>query len=55
MKVELLRDTIVRFAKGATLDVSEQEGARLVALGNAKAIDDKPKAEAKPKAKTKKA
>lgn len=48
MRVELLHDTVVRFPKGAVLEVSEAEAKRLIAFGNAK------KAEAKAEKKTKK-
>ena len=46
MKVELTRDTAVRFAKGTVLEVSEQEASRLIAFNNA--VEVKAKAEAKP-------
>ena len=51
MKVKLTHDTVVRFAKGTVLEVSEQEASRLIAFNNA--VEVKEKAEAKP-AKTKK-
>lgn len=35
MKVKVLRDTIVRFPAGTVLDVTGEEGKRLIALGNA--------------------
>ena len=35
MKVEILRDTIVRFPAGAVIDVADDEGARLISFGNA--------------------
>jgi hypothetical protein len=46
MKVKLTNDTIVRFARGTVLEVSEQEASRLISLKNAVAV--KEKAEAKP-------
>ena len=39
MKVELKRDTIVRFPKGTVLEVSDEEAARLIAFGNAVVIE----------------
>lgn len=45
MKVKLTNDTIVRFAKGTVLEVSEQEASRLIAFNNAVAVKT---AEAKP-------
>ena len=45
MKVELTRDTAVRFAKGTVLEVSDQEASRLIAFNNAvevKAAEAKP-------------
>lgn len=47
MKVQLTRDTAVRFDKGAVLEVSEQEAARLVAFKLAEEVKAK-KAETKP-------
>ena len=47
MKVKLTRDTVVRFAKGAVLEVSEQEASRLFAFHNAVKVEEK-KAAAKP-------
>ena len=46
MKVELLHDTAVRFAKGTVLEVSDAEASRLIAFNNA--VEVKAKAEAKP-------
>lgn len=46
MKVKLTNDTIVRFARGTVLEVSEQEASRLISLNNA--VEVKEKAEAKP-------
>lgn len=47
MKVELINDTVVRFAKGTVLEVSDEEASRLIAFNNAvKAKAEK--AEAKP-------
>ncbi len=51
MKVKLVNDTVVRFAKGTTLDVSDEEGKRLIAFGNA--VEEEKKAEAKPAKKKK--
>lgn len=54
MKVELVNDTVVRFAKGTVLEVSDEEASRLIAFNNAVEVKAKAeKAEAKP-AKTKK-
>ena len=47
MKVKLTNDTIVRFAKGTVLEVSDQEASRLIAFNNAVKVEEK-KAEAKP-------
>lgn len=46
MKVELKRDTVVRFSKGTVLEVSEEEASRLIAFGNAVAVKE-PKPETK--------
>ncbi len=46
MKVKLTNDTIVRFAKGSVLEVSDTEASRLIALNNAVKVEEK--AEAKP-------
>lgn len=46
MKIELKRDTIVRFSKGTVLEVSEKEASRLIAFGNAVAVKE-PKLETK--------
>lgn len=46
MKVELLRDTVVHFAKGAVLEVSDKEASRLIAFNNAVRVEEK-KTEAK--------
>lgn len=43
MKVKVLRDTIVRFPAGSVLDVTGEEGKRLIALGNAAEVKEKPK------------
>ena len=52
MKVKLLRDTIVRFPVGAEIEVSEEEGARLIAFLTAEKVEaEKPKAEKKTKGK----
>lgn len=58
MRVRLVRDALVRVEKGAILDVSEKEAARLAAFNNAVLVveDPKPaKAAAKAPAKKKKA
>lgn len=47
MKVKLTHDTVVRFAKGTVLEVSEEEASRLFAFKNAVEV----KEEAKPKKK----
>lgn len=52
MKVKLLHDTTVRFAKGTVLEVSEQEASRLIAFNNAVKAEAKT-AEAKPARKKK--
>lgn len=52
MKVKLINDTVVRFAKDTVLEVSDQEASRLIAFNNAVEVKDK-KSAAKP-AKTKK-
>ena len=52
MKVKLTNDTVVRFAKGSVLEVSDKEASRLIAFNNAVKVEEK-KAEAKP-AKSKK-
>lgn len=46
MTVKLTRDTVVRFAKGTVLEVSDEEASRLFAFNNA--VEVKAKAEAKP-------
>lgn len=45
-KVELLRDTVVRFAKGTVLEVSDAEASRLIAFKTAVRVEEK-KTEAK--------
>lgn len=45
--VKLTHDTIVRFAKGSVVTVSDEEAARLIAFNNAVIVKEK-KAEAKP-------
>lgn len=52
MLVKLTNDTIVRFAKGSVLEVSDQEASRLIAFNNAVKVEKK--VEAKPAKKTKK-
>lgn len=54
MKVELKRDTIVRFSKGAVLEVSEEEASRLIAFGNAVAVEKEEPKKAESKRSTKK-
>lgn len=50
MTVELLRDTIVKFPQGTVLEVSEEEGKRLMAFNNAKPVEKSaPKKAAKKK------
>ena len=46
MKVELLHDAVVRFAKGSVLEVSEVEASRLIAFKTAVRVKEK-KTEAK--------
>ena len=46
MKVEILRDTVVRHPKGEIVEVSEQEAARLIVFGNAKKVEVKAEAPA---------
>lgn len=41
MKVELTNDTVVRFAKGTVLEVSEAEALRLIAFKNAVKVEEK--------------
>lgn len=52
MKVELTNDTVVRFAKGTVLEVSDEEASRLIAFNNAVKVEEK-KAAAKPAKKSK--
>lgn len=40
IKVEILRDTIVRMPKGATIEVTDEEAKRLAAFGNAKEVKE---------------
>lgn len=47
MLVKLTRDTVVRFAKGLVLEVSDEEASRLLAFNNAVKVEEK-KAAAKP-------
>lgn len=47
MLVKLTRDTVVRFAKGSVLEVSDEEASRLLAFNNAVKVEEK-KAAAKP-------
>lgn len=46
VKVELLNDAVVRFAKGTVLEVSEAEASRLIAFKSAVRVEEK-KTEAK--------
>lgn len=41
MMVKILRDTIVRMSKGAVIEVSDKEAARLAAFGNAELVPEK--------------
>lgn len=41
MLVKLTNDTVVRFAKGTVLEVSEQEASRLIAFNNAVEVKEK--------------
>ena len=41
MIVKILRDTIVRMPKGAVIEVSDKEAARLAAFGNAEPVPEK--------------
>lgn len=43
MKIELTKDTAVRFAKGTVLEVTEEEARRLMMLRNAKEVTEKKK------------
>ena len=52
MKVKLTNDTVVRFAKGTVLEVSDQEASRLIAFNNAVKVEEK-KAAANPTKKSK--
>lgn len=47
MLVKLTNDTVVRFAKGSVLEVSDEEASRLLAFNNAVKVEEK-KAAAKP-------
>lgn len=47
MRVKLLHDTFVKFETGATLEVTEEEGKRLVAFALAR--EEKPKEKKKKK------
>lgn len=49
MKIKLTRDTIVRHKGGEILEVSEEEGRRLIAFGLASAHEEKPKKTTKKK------
>ena len=41
MKVKLTHDTIVRFAQGTVLEVSDAEASRLIAFNNAVPVEEK--------------
>lgn len=43
MTIRLTRDTIVRHKGGEILEVTEEEGRRLIALGLASCEEEKPK------------
>lgn len=45
MKVRLIHDALVKFPKGSVLEVSEAEGARLLAFKNAEVVKAAPKKE----------
>lgn len=47
MTVILTHDTVVRFPEGTTVEVSEEEGRRLIAFGNAEEVKPVPKKTAK--------
>lgn len=49
MKVEILRDTLVRVNKGAVIEVPEAEGRRLMAFHNAVEVKEPAKKPAKKK------
>lgn len=53
-KVELKNNTIVRFAKGTVLEVSDAEASRLVALNNAVIVNEPKAAEDKTQKRSKK-
>lgn len=53
MLVKLTHDTAVRFSEGTVLEVSEQEGKRLIAFGNA--VEEKKAEPEKTTKKTKRA
>lgn len=44
IKIELLRDTIVRHPKGTVVEVTEEEAKRLIAFGNGKKAEAPKKA-----------
>lgn len=43
MKVEILHDSLVKFPKGAVIEVSDEEAKRLASLGNAKVVIEEKK------------
>lgn len=43
MKVKLTRDTLVRILANSTIEVTDEEGKRLIALGNAVEVIPKKK------------
>lgn len=48
--VKILRDCVIKAAKGAVFEVSDEEAKRLIAYGNAETVTEK-----KPKKKAQKA
>lgn len=40
IKVEILRDTLVRMPKGTVTEVTDEEAKRLAAFGNAKEVKE---------------
>ena len=52
MRVKLLHDTFVKYQKDTILEVTDEEGKRLIAFLNAEKVEaEKPKAEKKMKGK----
>lgn len=52
MRIKLLHDAVVRFPSGSELEVSEEEGKRLIAFGNGVEVKAEEKAAAPQKKKT---